>query len=194
MLFIRKKCLRVNLCENTDLKEIILVSCIWAWRGVVWLWKPLMSWPAVHSQVLKSHYRPCAVPENVFWEWTVYTSLSQRRLIPSVGEPLQEILAQAPRLGVLSGAIWSEYEICVAGADFVWPERKYSLSHRHVKQTSISNLSFTTPQEHLLLSSSEILLYPLSLSCTRERWLCRLFCIFSREALVLKVFCELVME
>lgn len=74
------------------------------------------------------------------------------------------------------------------------PERKYSLSHRQVKQTSISNLSFTTTQEHLLISSSEILYCPLSLSCTRERWLCRLFCIFSMEALVLKVFCELVME
>lgn len=56
-------------------------------------------------------------------------------------------------------------------------------------------ISFTATQEHLLLSSSESLHCPLmSLICTRERWLCRLFCIFSREALVLKVFCKLVME
>lgn len=32
-----------------------------------------------------------------------------------------------------------------AGVDFVWPERKYSLSHRQVEQTSISNLYLLLP-------------------------------------------------
>lgn len=54
---------------------------------------------------------------------------------------------------------------------------------------------FTATQEHLLLSSLGIPHSPLmSLSHTKERWPCRLFCIFSREALVLKVFWDLVME
>lgn len=56
-------------------------------------------------------------------------------------------------------------------------------------------IPFTATQEHLLLSSLEIPHSPLmSLSHTKERWPCRLFCIFSREALVLKVFWDLVME
>lgn len=90
------------------------------------------------------------------------TSLSQRRFIPSVDEPLQQTLAQAPCLAVLCGVIWSKYEVWEAGVDFGQPERKYSLSHRQLEQTSINNL-YTTRQEHLLLSSSEILHCPLTL-------------------------------
>lgn len=100
-----------------------------------------MSWPAVHSQELKSQYRPCAIPENVFWEQTACTSLSQRRFIPSVDEPLQEILAQAPCLHVLCGAVWPQCELHEAGGDLVRPERKYSLSHKKIFPVSWAGLA-----------------------------------------------------
>lgn len=190
MLFIHKKCLRVNLCENTDLKEMSLVSCVWSRRGVVWLWRPLMSGPAAHDQELKSQYRPCAVPENAFWERTVCTSLSHRMLIPSADErTIARDFGTGTLLQCAVWGLWSGYEIREAGVDFVWPERKYSVSRASRVEQQKQSISFTTTQEHLLLPSSEIPHCPLmSLSHTGERWPCRLFCIFSRKALVLKVF------
>lgn len=82
---------------------------------------------------------------------------------------------------------------------WTWPcvawEKIFPVSRAGWAEQHKQPISSTATVEHLLLSSSEILRCPLmALVCTRERWLCRLFCIFIREDLDLKVFWKLVIE